>query len=108
MGERNVPGQLGLFHLNKTTDESSDGPGLAGWLYPCGVCNGADVAEAGGLCPSCAPVPVRKATRGRTTATTKTAKAVAKTAARPVRKGTPRKVSPAQVKTAMRAMRWCA
>ncbi|MBE1610972.1 hypothetical protein [Actinopolymorpha pittospori] len=115
MGERNVPGQLGLFHLTK---HDSGAAGVAHWMYPCGLCNGADVAEAGGLCSSCAPVPVRKATRRRTTATTKAAskttarttrtKAAAKTSARPVHKGTPRKVSPAQVKTAMRAMRWCA
>ncbi|MGW5361561.1 hypothetical protein [Actinopolymorpha pittospori] len=114
MGERNVPGQLGLFHLSKTTDESGEA-GLARWVYPCGLCNGADVAEAGGLCASCAPVPVRKATRRRTTGTTKTTskksaakKGTAKTAARPVRKGTPRRVSPAKVKTAMQAMRWSA
>ncbi|MEQ7124868.1 hypothetical protein ABN034_10120 [Actinopolymorpha sp. B11F2] len=77
MSHRSDPAQSGLFELLKRDPEA----GVARWTYPCGLCNGFEVEEAGGLCETCAPIPFRKPVRRQTGA--KTPKAAMKTAARP-------------------------
>jgi hypothetical protein len=74
MSQRSDPGQWGLFELAMR----DPGPGVARWSYPCGLCNGFEVDEAGGLCETCAPIPFRKPVRRQTGA--KTPKAAGKTA----------------------------
>jgi hypothetical protein len=69
MSERSDAGQPAMFELAKLSEQTA-----ARWMFPCGLCNGYEVAESGGLCESCSPVPVRKPGRRRTSArTTKTA-----------------------------------
>ena len=76
MSQRSDPGQSGLFELTKRDPDA----GVARWTYPCGLCNGFEVEEAGGLCETCAPIPFRKPVRRQTSA--KTPKPAMKTAGR--------------------------
>jgi hypothetical protein len=82
MSHRSDPAQSGLFELLKRERD----PGLARWTYPCGLCNALEVAEAGGLCESCSPVPFRKSVRRQ--AARKTPKTAMRTAAKPSRRTT--------------------
>ncbi len=68
MAERNVPGQLGLFKPTKTPDEPADNAdGSTVWVYPCALCEAAEVDQAGALCTSCAPIPTPRPSRRRAT-----------------------------------------
>ncbi|MGH3489588.1 MAG: hypothetical protein ACRDP8_17000 [Actinopolymorphaceae bacterium] len=82
MSHRSDPAQSGLFELLKRDLEA----GVARWTYPCGLCNALEVAEAGGLCETCSPVPFRKPVRRQTTR--KTPKTAMRTAAKPSRRPT--------------------
>ena len=77
MSERSFPAQPGMFELTSP----DPGPGIARWVYPCGLCNALEVEEAGGLCESCGPIPFRKPVRRQTSA--KTPKTAMRTPARP-------------------------
>jgi hypothetical protein len=79
MSQRSDPAQAGLFELLKRDPEA----GVARWTYPCGLCNGFEVDEAGGLCETCSPIPFRKPVRRQTSAKTPKPKTAMKTAARP-------------------------
>jgi hypothetical protein len=85
VSQRRDPAQPGLFELTGRPA----GLTPARWVYPCGLCNGYEVAEAGGLCETCGPIPFRKPVRRQTSR--KTPKTAMRTAAKPVRKTTHRK-----------------
>ena len=82
MSQGNDPAQPGLFELTGRPA----GVAPARWMYPCGLCNGYEVAEAGGLCESCSPIPFRKPVRRQTTAKTPKVKTAMRTAAKPARR----------------------
>ncbi len=80
MSQRRDPAQPGLFEL--TARPAGEAP--ARWTYPCGLCNGLEVEEAGGLCESCGPIPFRKPVRRQTSR--KTPKTAMAAAGKPSRK----------------------
>ncbi len=68
MAERNVPGQLGLFKPTKTPDEPSGAAGAtAVWVYPCALCEAAEVDQAGGTVRQLRTDPTPRPTRRRAT-----------------------------------------
>ena len=90
VSQRRDPAQPGLFEL--TARPAGEAP--ARWTYPCGLCNGLEVDEAGGLCETCSPIPFRKPVRRQTSA--KTPKTAMRTAAKPARRSTRKTKAPAR------------